>query len=54
MSGTTSQTLVAYSAGCLDCDAQCGTRNAIAWAHNHARKHKHKVELVTGFVVSPK
>lgn len=49
----TRQSLIHYSAGCLDCGAQCGARNAQAWAHNHARHHGHKVELGLGYVVSP-
>jgi len=47
------QSLIHHTAGCLDCSAQCGSRNAQAWAHNHARHHGHKVELALGYVVSP-
>lgn len=44
--------LIHYTAGCLTCDASIVARNAMAWAHNHARRHGHAVEVQLGYRVS--
>lgn len=46
------QVLIHHTAGCLDCGASVDARNALAWAHNHANKHRHRVELSLGYTVS--
>lgn len=46
------QYLTHYSAGCFDCGASCGAKNAQAWAHQHVRKTGHRVELSLGWQVA--
>lgn len=48
----TKQGLIHHHAGCLECDKTCDARNALAWAHNHARTTGHAVELQLGYRVS--
>jgi hypothetical protein len=45
------QNLIHYTAGCLTCGASVAARNATAWAHNHANRHGHRVELSLGYIV---
>lgn len=44
--------LTHHTALCHDCDAQVNARNAMAWAHNHARQHGHNVELQLAYRIS--
>lgn len=46
------QGLIHYTAGCLECDASVVARNAQAWAHQHANKTGHAVELQLGYRVT--
>lgn len=48
----TKQGLIHYTAGCLECEASVAARNAQAWAHNHARRTGHAVELQLGYRVT--
>lgn len=49
----TTQTLIRYSAVCLKCGKVCDARNAVAWAHNHARTHTgHAVDLALAYNVT--
>lgn len=41
------------AAACRQCDERCDQANAIAWAHNHARNHGHRVELTMVQLVQP-
>jgi hypothetical protein len=45
------QTLVHFQAFCHDCEKRCESRNAQAWAHNHANYHGHNVSLELGWAV---
>lgn len=49
---STRQGLIHYTAGCLHCSASVVARNAQAWAHNHARRTGHPVELSLGWRVT--
>lgn len=49
----TRQHLIHYLARCHGCAAQCTAKNVQAWAHNHARRTGHRVELSLGYVVGP-
>lgn len=48
----TKQGLIHHSAICHDCSKTCDARNALAWAHNHARTTGHAVELQLGYRVT--
>lgn len=45
------QRLTHHVALCYDCGATCSAKNAQAWAHQHARRHGHAVELQLAFHV---
>lgn len=47
------QGLFHFMAYCHDCPARCEARNAQAWAHNHANKHRHAVSLDLGWRIEP-
>lgn len=42
----THQLLLGVSAECNNCDARCLSRNALAWAHQHARRHPTHMVIV--------
>jgi hypothetical protein len=44
--------LIHHVAICSDCGAQCDARNAMAWAHQHARKNDHSVVVEVGYHVT--
>lgn len=48
----TKQGLIHHYAACIECDKVCEARNALAWAHNHARTTGHAVELQLAYRVS--
>ncbi|MDX2094342.1 MAG: hypothetical protein SFW64_00120 [Alphaproteobacteria bacterium] len=47
------QTLIHHTAHCFDCGKQVDARNALAWAHNHANRYGHAVELQLGYRIKP-
>lgn len=47
------QSLIAITAGCLDCGWSSATRNSQGIAHKHAQHHGHRVELKQVYHISP-
>jgi hypothetical protein len=39
------QSLTHFYAKCFECEKECAARNAQAWAHQHANRTGHAVEL---------
>jgi len=48
----TRQGLIHHFANCQTCQKSCDARNALAWAHNHARTTGHPVELQLGYLIT--
>lgn len=48
----TKQGLIHYGAACLECAASMTARNAQEWAHDHALRTGHAVELQLGYRVT--
>jgi hypothetical protein len=49
----TTQHLVHHIAHCMDCGRESRGRNALCWAHIHARAFGHVVSVETGYRVGP-
>jgi hypothetical protein len=49
----TEQRMIRHIARCRDCGRSCDKKNALAWAHNHARAFGHWVELQLGYAIVP-
>jgi hypothetical protein len=50
----TQQFLIHNIARCGECDASIDAKNAVAWAHNHARRTGHAVSLELAYRVMRK